>query len=163
MNKFYIIVPVVLLGAFLFFYQGALKTMDAKAKAKQEEAARKKDEEDRRRAELDKKASEDARRRQEERETEERKKTEKKEKDYADTMKQLKKEAQELEVQLANLRSQKEKANTEAFALAKEVENAKITRRNAELEIQRMVDMVAQRVGASSFAQMPPPPPPPKK
>lgn len=176
MNKFYIIVPVVLLGVFLFFYNGALKEMAAKEVAKQEEAAKVKKAEDERRAEIEKKAAEDAKRRQAEREAEDRAKEQKKIKEYEDAMRQLKdeadkylaeadknqKDANALELQLNDLRSLKEKTNRETFELAKQVELAKIARRNAELEIQRMVDVVGQKVGASSFAAMPPPPAPPK-
>ncbi len=176
MNKFYIIVPVVLLGVFLFFYNGALKEMAAKEVAKQEEAAKVKKAEDDRRAEIEKKAAEDAKRRQAEREAEDRAKEQKKIKEYEDAMNQLKDEANKylaeadknqkdsnaLELQLNDLRSQKEKINRETFELAKQVELAKIARRNAELEIQRMVDVVGQKVGASSFAAMPPPPAPAK-
>jgi membrane-associated HD superfamily phosphohydrolase len=177
MNKFYIIVPVVLLGVFLFFYNGALKEMAAKEAAKQEEVAKVKAAEDARRAEIERKAAEDAKRRQAEREAEDRAKEQKKIKEYEDAMQQLKdeadkylaeadknqKDANALELQLNDLRSTKEKTNRETFELAKQVELAKIARRNAELEIQRMVDMVAQKVGASSFAAMPPPPAPAKK
>lgn len=176
MNKFYIIVPVVLLGVFLFFYNGALKEMAAKEATKKEEVAKVKAAEDARRAEIEKKAAEDAKRRQAEREAEDRAKEQKKIKEYEDAMRQLKdeadkylaeadknqKDANALELQLNDLRSVKEKTNRETFELAKQVELAKIARRNAELEIQRMVDVVAQKVGASSFAAMPPPPAPAK-
>lgn len=176
MNKFYIIVPLVLLGTFLFFYNGALKEMAAREAAKQAEVAKVKKAEDDRRAEIEKKAAEDAKRRQAEREAEERAKEQKKIKEYEDAMRQLKDEADKylaeadknqkdsnaLELELNDLRNRKEKINREAFELSKQVELAKIARRNAELEIQRMVDMVAQRIGASSLAQMPPPPPPAK-
>jgi hypothetical protein len=50
--------------------------------------------------------------------------------------------------------------NREVLEMAKRVELTKIDRRNAELEIQRMYDIVAQKVAASSLTQAPPPPPP---
>lgn len=176
MNKFYIIVPVVLLGVFLFFYNGALKEMDAKEAVKKEEIAKVKAADDARRADIEKKAAADAKKRQDERDAEDRAKEQKKIKEYEDAMRQLKdeadkylaeadknqKDANALELQLNDLRSLKERTNREAFELAKQVELAKIARRNAELEIQRMVDMVATKIGASSFAAMPPPPAPPK-
>lgn len=174
MNKFYIIVPVVLLGVFIFFYRGALQEMAAKDELKRKEAAALQAADDARRKEIEARAAEDARKRQEEREAVERAKEEKKIREYEDAMKQLReetaryaseadalsKQANGLEIQLAEMRTLKEKTNREAFDLAKQVELAKIQRRNAELEIQRMVDMVAQRVGNSSLAQMPPPPAP---
>lgn len=173
MNKFYIIVPVVLLGVFLFFYNGALKEMADREIQKKAEIAKVKAAEDARRADIEAKAAADAKKRQEQRDAEDRAKEQKKIKEYEDAMRQLKdetdkylaeadknqKETNALELQLNDLRTLKEKTNRETFELAKQVELAKIARRNAELEIQRMVDMVAQRVGASSFAQMPPPPP----
>ena len=177
MNKFYVIVPVVLLGVFIFFYNSALKEMAARDLAKKAEAAKVEAAEQARRAEIERKAAEDARKRQEEREATERAKEQKKIKDYEDAMRLLKDEADRylaeadknqnefnaLELQLSELRNLRDKAQRESFALAKQVELAKVERRNAELEIQRMVDMVAQRLGASSLAQMPPPAPAPKK
>lgn len=177
MNKYYFIFPGLLLGGFLFVYNGAMKEMTEKENRKKAEIAAVKAADDARRADLDRKATEDAQRRQAERDAEEKAKADKREKDYADAMSLLKNEADKyadeadkaaaesakLEVELAKLRAQREKTNREAFDLSKQVEAAKIARRVAELEIQRMVDMVAQRVGASSFAAMPPPPPPPKK
>ncbi|MBI2513495.1 MAG: hypothetical protein HYV96_16105 [Opitutae bacterium] len=176
MNKFYIIVPVVLLGTFLFFYNGALKEMHDKEVAKQVQKDKEKAAEDERRRVIEEKAKADSTRRQAEREAEDRAKEQKKIKEYEDAMRQLKdeadkylaeadknqKDANALELELNDLRNRKEKTNRETFELAKQVELAKIARRNAELEIQRMVDMVAQKVGASSFAAMPPPPPAPK-
>ncbi|MDP2138309.1 MAG: hypothetical protein Q8J74_10700 [Candidatus Didemnitutus sp.] len=173
MNKFYLIVPFVLLGAFVVFYKGALKEMEAKELRKQQQLAQVQAADDARRVELERRASEDARKRQEQRDAEERAKEEKKERDYQDMMAQLssetsgyvveadafQREINALEVQLGEMRTSKEKTNNEVFELAKQVELAKISRRNAELEIQRMVDMVAQRLGASSLAQIPPPPP----
>ncbi|MDP1579289.1 MAG: hypothetical protein Q8M02_03360 [Candidatus Didemnitutus sp.] len=176
MNKFYLIVPFVLLGAFVFFYKGALQEMDARDQIKQQQLAAVQAAEDVRRAELERRASEDARKRQEERDAQERAKEEKKLREYQDIMTQLAKETDgfladsdalqrdinALELQLSEMRALKETTNRETFQIAKEVELAKINRRNAELEIQRMVDMVAQRLGASSLAQMPPPPAPKK-
>lgn len=177
MNKFYLIVPAVLLGVFIFFYRGALQEMADKDERKRQEAAQLQAAEDARRQEVEARAAADAKKRQDEREAVERAKEEKKVRDYEDAMKQLRDEgaryaaeadslsnqANELELQLTELRNLKEKTNREAFEFAKQVELAKVQRRNAELEIQRMVDMVAQRVGASSFAQLPPPPAPARK
>ena len=173
MNKFYIIVPVVLLGVFLFFYNGALKEMAAREEQKKAQLAEAKATEDARRADIERKAAEDARKRQAEREAEERAKEAKKIKDYEDAMKQLKDEADKyaaeadgyqketnaLELQLNELRSTKEKTNREAFELAKQVELAKVNRRNAELEIQRMIEMVGSKVGVSTALTVLPPPP----
>lgn len=172
MNKYYLIVPAVLLGTFLFFYNGALKEMAAKEAAKTAEKAAIKAADDKRKAEIEAKATADAKRRQEERDAEERARAEKKEKDYLDAMKKLKdesdnysaesdklaKEGADLEIQLSSLRTQKEKSTREVFELAKQVELAKVSRRTAEIEIQRMVEMLGTKAGASTLATMPPPP-----
>jgi chromosome segregation ATPase len=172
MNKYYLIVPAILLGTFLFFYNGALKEMAAKEAAKTAEKAAIKAADDKRKAEIEAKAAADAKRRQEERDAEERTRLEKKEKEYQDAMKKLKdeadnysaeadklaKEGADLEIQLGTLRTQKEKTTREVFELAKQVELAKVNRRNAEIEIQRMVEMLGTRAGSSSLATLPPPP-----
>jgi chromosome segregation ATPase len=177
----YILLPVILLVAFLFTpgagYFSSMKELEAKNQRIKQEKATAKAAEDARREEIEKKAADDAKKRQAQRDAEERAKEAKKLKDYDDAMKQLgdeaakyageadafQKEANSLELQLNEFRSAKEKASREVFELTKQVELAKVSRRNAELEIQRMVDMVAQRLGASSLAQMPPPPAPAKK
>lgn len=177
----YILVPAVLLVAFLFTpsvgYFAAQKQIAAKAARLEKEKAEKKAEEDRKRKEVEAKAAEDARARQAQREAEEKAKAEKREKDYKDAIDKLQadidafnaeadkfaKEAADLEIQLTRLRARKEQVTREAFELAKQVELAKINRRNAEMEIQRMVDMVAQRLNASSLAAPPPPPPTPAR
>ena len=173
MNKFYLIIPATLLGVFLFFYNAALKEMGIKEKTRQEEVARVKAEEERKKKDIEAKAEADAKKRQEDRDRDEREKIEKKRKNYEDIMNRLRddvtantteadkltKEANDLELQISNLRTQKEKMNRETFELAKRVEQAKISRRNAELEIQRMVEVVANKVAASSLTSTPPPPP----
>ena len=173
----YVLIPVVLLLAFLFMpgsgYFSAMKDLAAKHAAVAQKKADEKAAEDARRKQIEERAQADAKKRQDQRDAEERAKEQKKIKEYEDAMRQLKdeadkylaeadknqKDANALELQLNDLRSNKEKTNRETFELSKQVELAKIARRNAELEIQRMVDMVAQRLGASYLAQMPPPAP----
>lgn len=174
----YIVVPVVLLLVFLFTpgvgYFSAQKQIAAKVARLESEKAAKKAEEDAKRKEVERKAADDARQRQAEREAQEKAKAEKKERDYQDALAKLTaemneyateadkfaKEAADLEIELTKLRARKEQTTREAFELAKQVELAKINRRNAEIEIQRMVDMVAQRLNASPLSAPPPPPPP---
>jgi hypothetical protein len=60
-----------------------------------------------------------------------------------------------LELELTNLRAEKEKLNREAFELAKQVELGKINRRTAELEIQRITAMIAAKASQSSLAHAP--------
>ncbi len=174
MNKYYFIAPAVMLAVFAFFYNGALKEMDLKEQKHQQELAAAKAADDARRKEIDEKAQADALKRQQERDAEEKAKRDKKEKEYQSAMTQLKdeadkysneadkyaKEAADLEIQLTNLRIQKEKTNREAFEMTKQVELAKISRRTAEMEIQRLVEMLGMRAEKSTLAAMPPPPPP---
>lgn len=174
----YVLIPVLLLLAFLFTpgsgYYSSMEQLAAKHAAADKKKAEEKAAEEARRKQVEERAQLDAKKRQEQRDAEERAKEQKKVKEYEDAMRQLREEADKyvaeadknqqetnsLELQLNELRSNKEKSNRETFELSKQVELAKIARRNAELEIQRMVDMVAQKLGASSLAQMPPPPAP---
>ena len=173
MNKFYLIVPGTLLAVFLFFYNSALKEMKAKEVAIQVEKDHVKAEDDKRKALIEQQATADAAKRQQERDEADRAKEEKKRRDYQEVITLLTKdvnsniastdkyakETADLELQINSLRNQKEKLNAETFELAKQVERAKIDRRNAELEIQRMVEMVAKKIADSSMTNIPPPPP----
>jgi len=176
MNKSYVIVPVVLLALFGFLYRGALQDMDAKQKTLADKAARAEAEVAKHKKEVEDKANADALKRQEDRAKEDAAKAEKKEREYQDIMKKLKdeatdytvqsdkyaKEAADLELQISASRNEREKLNRETLELSKQVELAKINRRNAELELQRMMDMVAKKLNDSSIATPPPPPLPSK-
>lgn len=169
MNKFYLIVPAILLVGFFPLYRAASDKMSAAEEAKREQAALTAKTEEARRRELDLKAEADARTRQEERDAQEREREAKKKTDYADAMRRLSEEQQTyaaeaakfsaeaaaLEKQLADLRGRKEAAGREVFDLVRQVELPKIERRNAELEVQRTYAMVASRVAASSLASPP--------
>jgi chromosome segregation ATPase len=169
MNKFYLVVPAILLVGFFPLYRAASAKMTAAEEAKHEQAAIAAKSEEARRRELDLKAEADARTRQEERDAQERERDAKKKADYADAMRRLTEERETyaaeaakftaevatLEKQLADLRAQKDAAAREAFELVRQVELPKIERRNAELEVQRTYAMVASRVAASSLANPP--------
>jgi len=167
----YVVTPGIMFGIFLFFYNGAVKEMHAKeARQAAEKAAKDKVEADRK-AEIEKKALADAEKRQREREAEEAKKASEKEAAYNNVMKQLAtdtadenaqadkiaKDVGNLEISITQARSDKEKLNRETFDLAKEVELAKVNRRNAEIELQRMVEIAGKKVADSSVAVLPPP------
>jgi len=151
--------------------------MNAKEAAHKAEIAAAKAEEDAHRKQVESVAQADAEKRQKEREKEEQAKMLKKEKDYNDAMAKLKhesdgyaaeatklsNEANQLEIALVNGRILRDKTSRESFELNKQVELAKINRRSAELEIQRLVEMVGNKAAGSSLAAMPPPPPAPKK
>ena len=175
MNKFYFILPVFLMVAFgLYYTQVAQPQMRAEAAAaarlKADEAAR----DEAHRLEIERKSQEDARRAQADREAksraaQEKARAEKEAQDRAvreetakfeDEAARLTKQIADLEREIAGLRAQREQTNQEAFELAKQVELAKIDRRTAEMDLQRMYEMVAQKVTDSSLTKMPVVPPP---
>ena len=80
--------------------------------------------------------------------------------DYTTQAAKLTKEITDLEAQIAQNRNAKENLIRENLELSKTVELTKINRRNAELEIQRTIEMVAKKLNDSSIAVPPPPPPP---
>lgn len=173
----YVIFPVLMLGAFLIVY----KTHDEEAKAR--EARHLKEQQDqiaevaRKKKEAEVIAAADTQKRQKEREEEEAKKTAERvakqaaiDKRVADDTAAAKsdadkyaKQAADLEIQLDALRKEKDQLNRADFELAKKVETAKVAKRNAELQEQHVMQMIAQRADASTLAAMPPPPPAPKR
>lgn len=172
MNKSYLIAPIILLAIFSFLYKGARQEMDIKEKTRLESVAKKNAEEKQRKDEIEAKATADARKRQQEREAADLAKEEKKRKEYDDIMKSLQDEADkyvaesdkyakeiaDLELQISQARTDKEKMSKETFELAKKVEQTKINRRNAEIEIQRVIQIVGKKLNTSSLAVPPPPP-----
>jgi len=173
MNKYYFIVPALLMGGFIFLYRGATDEMKRKDDQHKAEVAAKVAADETHRIEVEKIAQADAAKRQAEREKEDQAKQAKKEKDYNDAMAKLKKETDgysseadklakesaDLEIALVNARTLRDKTNRESFELSKQVELAKINRRSAELEIQRLIEMVGNKAGSSTLAAMPLPPP----
>ncbi|HVT71876.1 MAG TPA: hypothetical protein VHD61_01960 [Lacunisphaera sp.] len=172
MNKSYIIVPAILLALFGFYYNGALKEMQAKEAARQAQIAADKAAADARKKEIEDKATAEAVKRQQEREAQDAAKEAKKEKDYQDALTALRdeknkysteadklaKEVADLELQISQSRTERENLNRDALETAKAAELEKIKRRTAEMEIQRMIEMVAKKLNDSSIATPPPPP-----
>lgn len=171
----YLIAPAVMLGIFMVFYfsyveKAHAKEAAAKAKivAEQNAAAEKK-------KVAENKAREDAKKRQEDREAEERKKEkeradkqaaeDKKVKDATDEalakLKASETESKKLQADLDALRANKEKLTRETFDIAKQVELARIARRNAEIEGQRFTEMISKRAADSSMTRLPVVPPAP--
>lgn len=163
MNKLYLIVPIVLTLAFSAIYTSHSK--QAAAKAEIARVAYEQAEADAlaRKQEAERQAREDADRRTTERLAEERKKEEEKRvrweaagreiaADTASYEAQATKSAGEvkaLEGKLAELRIQKEAASQAEFDHALEVERERVRKRNAELEIQRLVEIVARKGGTT--------------
>jgi predicted RNase H-like nuclease (RuvC/YqgF family) len=174
MNKFYVILPVALLILFGgYYFKVAKPEMAAKVLADEKRIAEERQAEDAKRKDIEAKAQDDARKAQAVRDAKEHERLEKAQRDkdeqdrkvldettkYEKEAEKLSKQIAALEIEITNLRNKREDMNREVLELAKKGELAKIDRRNAELEIQRMYDIVAQKVAASSLTQAPPPPP----
>ena len=165
----YLIVPAVMMAGFLFVYFGHVETMHAKEAAKAASVAQAKAEAEAKKKDAEQKARSDAKKRQDEREAEEAKKEkEKADKQAADDKKvrdaiaeftakadSASKQAAALEAELDRIRKEKDRLSRETFDLAKQVELARIARRNAELEIQRMTEMIARKASESAMTRPP--------
>jgi hypothetical protein len=171
----YIIFPSIMLAGFLVIYLSHKKQAEEKERVQVAEIAKKKMEDEEKKKVAEAKAREDAKKRQEERDAEEKKKEEEKAAKQAADDKKVRDQTAEytakvtattkqvtaLEAELDRLRKEKDKTSRETFDLAKQVELARIARRNAELEIQRMAEMVARRASESSLTKPPAAPPVP--
>lgn len=166
----YLILPGVMLAGFLVVYFSHREKAEAKERAHIAQVAKEKSEAEEKKKVAEAKAREDAKKRQEERDAEEKKKeAEKAAKQAADDKKvrdqtaeytakadAAAKQVNNLEVELDRLRKEKDKTSRESFDLAKQVELTRIARRTAELEIQRMTEMVTRRASESSMTRPPP-------
>jgi hypothetical protein len=169
MNKFYVIFPTFLLITFCLYYtQIAKPAMAAQELAAIKRVADQQAADEERRKAVEAKAQEDARRQQAERDEKDRAKQEKLQREKDEQDRRINEETARLEGdavnltkqnEITNLRNKRENLSRESFDSAAKVELAKIDRRNAELEIQRMYEMVAQKVAGSSLTRLPPPPP----
>lgn len=174
MNKLYIIVPAILLVVYIFFYRGFLGELEVRDAEKARVAAEAVAAEQAKKQETERKAKEEADKRTADRTAEEKRKEDERVAKYNADNKRITddttgyvsdaqrytKMIADLEVELANLRTQKEKASRESLDLLKRVELARIAKRNAELNIQRMTEMISRRASSSSLVQAPPPPAP---
>jgi hypothetical protein len=163
MNKLYVIVPLLLTLAFGGVYLVHRKEAAAKAEIARVEAARAAADEAAKKAEAERQAREDADRRAAERLAEEKRKEEEKRAKWEAVGKQIvddtaayqaqadknAAEIKALETKLAALRAEKDQMSQTVFDAAKELEAARIAKRNAELEIQRLVEMTARKAGTT--------------
>jgi hypothetical protein len=173
MKRSYYIVPIVLLALFGGLYWQHMGEMDRKLAAQKAEQARVQAIEDAKKKEAERKAREDADKRIAEREAAEKKKEDDREakrkadidkiksetERYNKQLADLNKEGAKLEKELSDLRAEKEKLGRDAFEASKKVELALIDKRNAELQVQRMAEMVAKRANESTLTKLPTPPP----
>ncbi|HVS52196.1 MAG TPA: hypothetical protein VHD62_07550 [Opitutaceae bacterium] len=172
----YLVFPGALLGLFLIFYFSHEKEATKREEDRAVAVAKKQAEDKAQKEKAEATAKEAAAKRQAEREEEERKKEEDrraKQKKIDDQIRdetdaaladadKSQKQVNALELQLDQLHKQKDQLSREAFDLAKQVELARVARRNAELDEQRWTEMIARRAADTRMAQMPPPPAPPK-
>ncbi len=174
----YLLAPGLMLAGFMVLYFSHADQLHQKELAQKAKMEAERKEADDKKKVAEAKAREDAKKRQDERDAEERKKLEEKEARQAADDKKVRDQTAEytakgdaaakqvaaLEIELDRLRKEKDKTSREAFDLAKQVELARIARRNAELEIQRMTEMVHRRASESAMTKPPlPPAPPPAK
>lgn len=171
----YLILPAAMLGIFLVVYFSHAKKIEEREVARAEKVRVEQAESTRKKQEAESKAAKDAKERQREREEADAKKDADRLAKQAAIDKEVRdatnafladadkasKEASRLESDLASLHKSKDKTNRETFEMAKQVELARVAKRNAELEIQRMTEMISKRASDSSMTRMPPPPPPP--
>jgi hypothetical protein len=169
----YLIFPGLGLVAFLLVYFPAKHMAEERLAAQAAEVERAKQEAIDKRLELEKKAKEEsdaralqnAQERQAQDDAREKKRLDELQhiRDETDTANadadRFSKEADALTAKLAALQQQKEDLTREDFELAKKVQLAWVTRSDADLENERMLDMVATRAAQSGMANAPLPPP----
>jgi polyhydroxyalkanoate synthesis regulator phasin len=167
MNRLYLLVPIVLLALFCSVHWQHTRTVASTAAAQAAAVAAAQQAELAKKAAAEKQARADAAKRTAERLAEEaardaakRARTEEEARRIAtDTaacraqVAALTAEVSALQNQLADLQARRATLNTDAFALAKSVELTRIAHRTAELEIQRLNDLVARQVAATTLAR----------
>lgn len=173
----YVLAPTVMLVGFVFVFRAHVEEAKIKERATAARIEKERADAEARKKAAEVKARDDAKKRQDERDAEERKKQDEKVARQAADDKKVRDQTQEylakgaaaqkqidsLEAQLAKLRKDKDNTSRESFEIAKKVELARIARRNAELEIQRMTEMVSRRAADSSLTRPPVIPAPPAK
>jgi ABC-type Na+ efflux pump permease subunit len=173
----FVISPALMLAVFIVFYLSDRAQSEIREKAHQEELAKLKADAAQKKAEAEAKAKEDAQKRDEERKAEQARLAKEKQDKYDADMARIKAETDksnataqgfanqvsELSIKLDNLHKQKDELTRHNFDLVKQVQLAEVARHTAEMDIQRMVEMISDRADQSAMAKMPPPPPPPAK
>lgn len=170
----YVVAPACMLAVFLFFYFSFAKELEERDRVAAQKAVAAQVAEAARKADIEQKARLDAERHAAERAAENARKEQERidkwnavSKDIQDQTDAYNKEADgyaqtvaERQQQLEKLRKEKEEANRAYLEALKDVELARVNKRTAEMEIQRMTDMIAARAAASAMATPPAPPAP---
>jgi len=173
----FVISPACMLGVFLIFYYSNRAESEAREQAHQVELAKQKADADEKKKVAEAKAKEDAERRNQERLADEARIAKEKQDKYEADMARIKaatdksnaaaekyaKEVSDLSIQLDDLHKKKDSLTRANFELLKKVQLGEVTRHDADMDIQRMVEMISERADQSAMAQMPPPPPPAPK
>jgi hypothetical protein len=173
----YLIFPTAMLGVFLVFYLASKKKWDEAESARiaQVQQAKEADEAKKTVAESAARVAATKRAADQKKEDEAREKAKQEKWDADSRAIQVVTDKANSEVAASNqtlaalqhqadtLRKKKEALNREDFDLLKQVELAQIHQRDSELEIQRTVQMIADRAHQSALAQIPPPPPAPAR
>jgi len=169
MNRFYLIVPVVLVAVFGGIYWQHTREVAHQAVEKQAESARALEAEQSRKTAAEQKAREDADRRTAAQLAEEQKKETEKQAlwdsesralaadiaTYQDQLARSTTELDQLNARLATVRATREKRAAQAFELTRAVELDRIRKRNAELEVQRLTEILATQAAGSVLASSP--------
>ena len=164
MNRLYIIVPLALLAVFSGVYWQHNQEAAEQAKEKAVAVAQTKAIEEAKKAESDRQSREDTAKRETARLAEEQKKDlEKRSKWETDSVRiaedtsaytakaaEAAKQVETLQKQLADLRASRKTLNEEAFSAAHDTEILSIQKRDAELEIQRMNEILVRKAGGTS-------------
>jgi chromosome segregation ATPase len=167
MKRFYFIFPLVLLAVFIVLYLQFSKSADEADRVKAEKQAmvkqaienKKKEDADKSRQDSEKRTA--ARLAEERQKEEERiakwnaesKRIDDETQQYVTKSTELAKEISDLEKHLVELRATKDGRTRELLTVQSEVELAAITKHNAELEIQRMNEMLVRKVAKTSFVK----------
>lgn len=170
MNRFAIVIPPVLvLAIFIFFHRGFMHEKAEKERIAAEAKAKQDKEDSDRRAKQAAQAAEEARIAREnaakaeaerlaaeQAKVDERKRvlTESTEK-YQTTARGFQAEIARLQKDLENARLSRDKAAADALDLSLDVERARIAKRASDNEIQRLTDVIQNRLNNSTFSQMP--------
>ncbi len=164
MKRFFIIIPpVILFAIFVVFYKAHVKELDAKLEAKKVLDAKNKAEEEAKKKAAQELAEKEALRQREEirqkveaqKEKEKNEKEEKYRKILAETeaanaqSKKLQAQIVKLQKDILAVREARDKAQAEAIVTKLDLEKARIDKRNAEFEIQRYTDMLANAIAQS--------------
>lgn len=169
----YIVFPGIMLALFLVVYTTHKKEAEEREALRERKVQEKLEADKQQKQIAEERAAEDAKKRAAERDAEDRKKEEDRkkkqaaiDKDIADETARFKseadksaKDASNLEIELDRLHKEKDALGRDDFELAKQVELARVAKRNAELQEQHLTAMIAQRADTSAMARMPAPPP----